>query len=50
MNKSREARDLWRKVFNDNLINLSDGDARKGVPQQRLACDLWAILSDSKVK
>ena len=31
MNKSREARDLWRKVFNDNLINLSDGDARKGV-------------------
>jgi len=31
MNKSRLARDLWRKVFNDNLINLSDGDARKGV-------------------
>jgi len=31
MNKSRVARDLWRKVFNDNLINLSDGDARKGV-------------------
>jgi hypothetical protein len=31
MNKSRLARDLWRKVFNDNLINLSDGDARKQV-------------------
>jgi len=31
MNKSRVARDLWRKVFNDNLIDLSDGDARKGV-------------------
>ena len=31
MNKSRVARELWRKVFNDNLINLSDGDARKGV-------------------
>jgi len=31
LNKSRLARDLWRKVFNDNLINLSDGDARKGV-------------------
>ena len=31
MNKSRVARDLWRKVFNDNLINLSDGDARKQV-------------------
>ena len=31
MNKSRVARDLWRKVFNDNLISLSDGDARKGV-------------------
>ena len=31
INKSRLARDLWRKVFNDNLINLSDGDARKQV-------------------
>ncbi len=31
MNKSRVARDLWRKVFNDNLINLSDSDARKQV-------------------
>ena len=31
MNKSRVARDLWRIVFNDNLIDLSDGDARKGV-------------------
>ena len=31
MNKSRVARNLWRKVFNDNLINLSDGDARKQV-------------------
>jgi len=31
MNKSRVSRDLWRKVFNDNLINLSDGDARKQV-------------------
>lgn len=29
MNKSRIARDFWRKVFNDNLINLQDGDARK---------------------
>ena len=29
MNKSRVARDLWRKIFNDNLINLSDTDARK---------------------
>ena len=31
MNKSRVARDLWRKVFNDNIINLSDSDARKQV-------------------
>lgn len=31
MNKSRVSRDLWRKVFNDNIINLSDGDARKQV-------------------
>jgi len=31
MNKSRVARDFYRKVFNDNLINLSDGDARKQI-------------------
>ena len=31
MNKSRVARDLWRKIFNDNLIDLSDSDARKQV-------------------
>jgi hypothetical protein len=37
MNKSREARDLWRKVFNDNLINLSDADARKQVVREFLA-------------
>ena len=37
MNKSRVARDLWRKVFNDNLINLSDGDARKQVVSEFLA-------------
>jgi len=37
MNKSRVARDLWRKVFNDNLINLSDGDARKQVVREFLA-------------
>jgi len=37
MNKSREARDLWRKVFNDNLINLSDSDARKQVVSEFLA-------------
>jgi len=36
MNKSRVARDLWRKVFNDNLINLSDGDARKQVVREFL--------------
>ena len=37
MNKSRVARDLWRKVFNDNIINLSDGDARKQVVREFLA-------------
>jgi len=36
MNKSRIARDLWRKVFNDNLINLSDSDARKQVVKEFL--------------
>jgi len=36
MNKSRVARDLWRKVFNDNLINLSDSDARKQVVREFL--------------
>ena len=30
------ARDLWRKVFNDNLINLSDSDARKQVVKEFL--------------
>ena len=34
MNKSRVARDLWRKVFNDNLINLQDSDARKEIVNQ----------------
>jgi len=37
MNKSREARDLWRKVFNDNLIDLRDADARKQVVAEFLA-------------
>jgi len=37
MNKSRVARDLYRKVFNDNLINLSDGDARKQIVREFLA-------------
>ena len=36
MNKSRVARDLYRKVFNDNLINLSDGDARKQIVREFL--------------
>ena len=37
MNKSRVARDLWRKVFNDNLIDLRDADARKQVVNEFLA-------------
>ena len=36
MNKSRVSRDLWRKVFDDNIINLSDGDARKQVVKEFL--------------
>ena len=36
MNKSRVARDLYRKVFNDNLINLSDSDARKQIVREFL--------------
>jgi len=36
MNKSRVARDLWRKVFNDNLIDLKDSDARKQVVREFL--------------
>jgi len=36
MNKSRVARDLWRKVFNDNIIDLKDGDARKQVVREFL--------------
>ena len=31
LNKSRIARDFYRKVFNDNLINLQDADARKEI-------------------
>jgi len=34
LNKSRIARDFYRKVFNDNLINLQDGDARKEIVNQ----------------
>jgi hypothetical protein len=34
MNKSRIARDFYRKVFNENLINLQDGDARKEIVNQ----------------
>jgi TPP-dependent 2-oxoacid decarboxylase len=37
LNKSRVARDLWRKVFNDNLIDLRDADARKQVVAEFLA-------------
>ena len=37
MNKSRVAMDLWRKVFNDNLIDLRDDDARKQVVSEFLA-------------
>ena len=37
MNKSRVARDLWRKVFNDNIIDLKDSDARKQVVSEFLA-------------
>ena len=29
MNKSEVARDFWRKVFNENLIDLNNSDARK---------------------
>lgn len=36
MNKSRIARDLWRKVFNDNQIDLKDSDARKQVVREFL--------------
>ena len=36
MNKSRVARDLWRKVFNDNLIDLKDSDARNQVVREFL--------------
>ena len=36
MNKSRVARDLWRKVFNGNIIDLKDGDARKQVVSEFL--------------
>jgi len=34
LNKSRIARDFYRKVFNDNLINLQDQDARKEIVNQ----------------
>jgi len=37
MNKSRIARDFYRKVFNDNLINLQDGDSRKEIVNQFFA-------------
>ena len=37
MNKSRVARDLWRKVINDNMIDLRDADARKQVVAEFLA-------------
>jgi len=31
LNKSRIARDFYRKVFNDNIVNLRDADARKEI-------------------
>ena len=34
LNKSRIARDFYRKIFNDNLINLQDSDARKEIVDQ----------------
>tara|TARA_B100001245_G_C22760245_1_gene367865 strand:+ start:49 stop:798 length:750 start_codon:yes stop_codon:yes gene_type:complete len=34
VNKSRIARDFYRKIFNDNLINLQDADARKEIVDQ----------------
>ena len=34
MNKSRVARDLYRKVFNDNLIDIKDSDARKQIVRE----------------
>ena len=36
MNKSRVARDLWRKVFSDNLIDLRNSDQRKQVVSEFL--------------
>jgi len=36
MNKSRVARDLYRKVFNDDLIDLKDSDARKQIVREFL--------------
>ena len=37
LNKSRVCRDFWRKVFNDDLINLQDSDARKEIVDQFFA-------------
>ena len=34
LNKSRLARDFYRKVFNDNIVNLQDADARKEIVDQ----------------
>ena len=45
MNKSRVARDLWRKVFNDNLIDLKDSDARKQVVREFLIGVMILIFS-----
>ena len=34
MNKSRIARDFYRKVFGDNIVNLRDADQRKDIVNQ----------------
>ena len=37
MNKSKVARDFWRKVFNDNLIDLHNSDKRKEIVNEFFA-------------
>ena len=53
MNKSAVAREFWRKIFNENVIDLRNGDARKSVvsdflndPQNQK--DGWNNTSDKR--
>ena len=53
MNKSEVARNFWRKVFNENLIDLNNSDARKKVVNDFFADPInkkagWHLTKDRR--